>query len=392
MSRRSIRGLAVLAAAAVMATVPAAASGQPKSEDAGSATAPVADLVADRIGGLGLADYRDVFGGLRVESPTAVTVYARDTGRAQELVAAARKDLPDGVGAEVAVDVRSSPFTRAELHDARTALWKHDNDKAYFAIQVPAQADRLIVHVADPGAVASALSARPVVELAHGITTRDVEFTKGERPVNTSRVDDSAPYKGGIPLEEYWYWDYICTSSFGARNSSGAEFLMTAQHCFDSGDGVYDHADDYLGDVAFTNVYLDTAAIATDAGSGVYIDSVNQRSYNRAAYSWNGQTVCQSGYTSNKVCNIVVWADSIEWQDEDGQVRWGVAGSAGVGVATACPGDSGGPVWTITTTSATESRGITSAGGVAVGNCFQDAYWTETVSILNAHGLTLLTS
>ncbi len=353
------------------------------------------DVVAAAVGELGLTSFRDVFSGLRVEAGNRVTVYVTDTGRGTHLASSARGRISQAIGDQVQVQVKASKYTRAQLEAARSTLWSSSGPKEFHSIEVTHTGSGLVVSVDDPQGSAKRYQQNQP-KLAGAVAATDVTFVAGQRPKPASREDDSAPYKGGIPIEGYWDSDWRCTSAFGIRQNNKT-YLVTAEHCFDVGDWVYDRNDDYLGSVSFENNYRDAAAIDTSAGSGVWIDDTQTRVYQGYAWSWNGQYVCQSGFTSDKRCTIEVTADNIEWDYDDGKgARRGVAGRIGAGVRAVCGGDSGGPLWAYSSSGVFQSRGIVSGGYTVLSEsnprCYENILWTETPGVLSDLGATLITN
>ena len=169
-------------------------------------------------------------------------------------------------------------------------------DIQVYSIVLPGDGSGLEVRTNAPQS-AETLSAE--VAKKSGIAAADVTYIAGNPVRPVSREDPSPPYPGGIPTRWDWYlsgWD--CTAAFGVRNSSGTEYLMTAEHCYDVGDGIEDMDGGGVGTVRTENNRYDAALIQTDSQSGVWVNDDYVFNVRSQQFSYNGEYVCQSGYTS----------------------------------------------------------------------------------------------
>jgi hypothetical protein len=353
-----------------------------------------ADAAAAAIGGLGLTRFSDTFAGLRVDGKAGrLTVYVTQPIRGKELVATGRAVLPGAIRSSVQVALVRAPHTRKELIAATAEVWRQAQGWLTDGVQVHSIAVRndgtgLTVRVNDRLRATSA-AARST---ARSLAAVDLAFETGSPVTNVSRTNDSPPYWGGTPIKGDWDWSYRCTSAFGMQAGS-YEYLMTADHCFDLGDNVEDPNADDIGYTRIRNFLDDATGIRGNIGGAAFLSNTYTDTYDRAAWSWTGQSVCQSGFTSapNAICAIQVLADYIEWNSGDG-IHRGVYGRLCDGCIAVRPGDSGGPVWIYGADGALESRGINSAGSEEVGNGYEYIYWTETPRILSDFGGRIITT
>jgi hypothetical protein len=397
--------------AATMAVALVVAVSGPTPATAGTEDRPVADpfSVGDRpaaaqgfarfVGELGLGDYADVFAGLVVD-PKAdrLTLFGTDTARLSTLVADARKRAPEALRS-VPVDLQSSRYTRQHLEKVRSGLWREAAGWKSLGVQT------YTISVRSDGSGLDVTSNQPARyrALVGGLTSlgvprADVAVRSGPRITVTSRQDDYAPYWGGAPLLGQGDTQFRCSSAFGMRsNSTGFEYLVTAEHCFEQYEDIRDGGGDFIGEAWIENETYDAIGIRTDAGGGVFVDNDSRAFiYGRAVYSWNGEVVCQSGFRSNRICTIRVVNDNTTWEDDSGKIRHGVLGQQCTGCIAVRHGDSGGPVWATGWDGIGESRGIASAGGGAVGDPngsggYEIIAWTETIPVLGFLGSSLIT-
>jgi hypothetical protein len=356
-----------------------------------------ADTAASVIGEMGLTTFRDTFSGLNVAGKEGrLTVYATDLARAEQLVAAGRAALSDKDRSAVTIDVVQAPHTRTELIAAIGEVWKQPSSPGVEvqSVAISMDAKGLTVRVND---VARAQQAFVASRSTPGpLKDVNLTFEKGARVVDTSRDNDSAPYWGGTPVKKDGgsTGSHRCTSAFGMVVASGQEYLMTADHCFVLNELVEEPNQDDIGYTRIRNSFDDAEGIATSAGGAIFLNDGSTDVFDRGGYSWTGQFVCQSGYTSRPyaICGIQVATDYAEWTTE-GVRRRGVYGRVGDGYIAVRKGDSGGPVWSYTSDGAFESRGINSAGSEELQpSAFEWLYWTETPHILSDFGGSIITT
>lgn len=213
----------------------------------------------------------------------------------------------------------------------------------------------------------------------------DLDLQRGQRATKTSRYFDTEPFAGGIALSRNASGGHWCTSAFAIRQGN-AEFLMTAEHCYQVGAPVHQGGGYHLDNVVSVHPNFDAASIRTDTWSGVYV--LNEdiwNNYRSAQWTRNGMNICQSGYTSNQICDLTVTADNTTWNYGDGIIRHGAIACRPSGPG-ARGGDSGGPVYSFRSDGLLDSRGIVSG---TAGNCL---YFTHTNNLLSAWNVELITS
>ncbi|MET0494045.1 MAG: trypsin-like serine protease [Actinoplanes sp.] len=189
------------------------------------------------------------------------------------------------------------------------------------------------------------------------------------RPV--SRDDDWAPWKGGATFVNATR-STACTTGFGVYQN-GAPYLLTAAHCGQTGDRIQDARGEFIGTVGQRHQDHDIALIPTSSVEGyVYVgtptDSV-AASVEGWGWTFIGELLCQSGVSSSRelgrpVCNLKVLfyyadrEDLVEAEQTEGQTA-------------ARPGDSGGPIYSVSSSGKLIAKGTTTrVAGARLG--FQD--------------------
>ena len=348
------------------------------------------------IGKIARERYPETFSGLKIDRDgRRVVLYATETSVATQMINEGRAQLSGATGT-VPVVVERSRYSRAAMEKASAAVWESARSwKAsgteIYSIVLRSDGSGLEVRSSDP-ARAQSLAASATGLRSAAVAAPDLTFVPGKKVHSTTRADDSPPYYGGAPIR--WDWEfsgYNCTSAFGVRNSAGTEFLATAEHCFDVGDGVEDGGGDQVGTVTSRNVLHDIELIQTDTAAGVWLNDTTIDLFNGMDYSWDGEQVCHSGYTLNMRCSVLITNEALQWQDDSGDVRRGVEGRQCAGCSAVAHGDSGGPVWVLYTTGRLESRGINSAGHTELPDgSFEYMLWNETPPAVAALGVNLL--
>ncbi|MBL6275381.1 hypothetical protein JMF97_04310 [Micromonospora fiedleri] len=264
-----------------------------------------------------------------------------------------------------------------------------------YSIVLLSDGSGLEVRTNDPARAASIASRSLSVS---ALDAADIRYVKGSPVRPADRHSPSAPWQGGIPIRhDVNISGYQCTSAFGVRDRTyNAEYLVTAEHCFSVGNGIEAQGGAGIGRVQQENNPHDAAIINANASSQVWVNDDYVFNFGAAQYSWDGEYVCHSGYTSypNR-CNIVVTHEAVQWDFGDGKgVRLGVEGWQCSGCAAVAKGDSGGPVWAIRSDGVLTSRGIVSGFHTDVdpGRSGEYILWTETPSVLTVLNLSLQTS
>jgi hypothetical protein len=395
-TRCKFRVACVVAVAIVVTTAVPASAGVPADRDSGEvpqaelSRSAAVNLVADRIGALGEAAFREVFSGIRVdEAARSVTVHVTDVASGRSLAERALRSVST---AGVVVDVRQSRYSRRQLDAAAASIWESAGKSGIQVYSIAKRDDGAGIEVRTAAPAAAGVLASSVSALAGA----DVTFVRGERANAVSREDQSPPYPGGLPIRDGWSssgWD--CTAAFGVRNSSGT-YLLGAEHCYGVGDDVEAMNGNDIGSVVRENNPHDGALISGQAQSGVWVNDDHMFNVRTSSNTWAGEYVCQSGYTSypNR-CQIEITHSNTEWDYQDGKgVRYGAEGRRCSGCAAVAHGDSGGPVWTIHPEGDVLARGIVSGGWGVVqeGVSYENLLFTKVDAATNALGVQLITS
>lgn len=371
-----------LAASLCLASLIAIPHAQAVAEPGGPVTSDAAYLASAMKDVTFQSEFADAVTRVRVdEAAQRITVYAPDTAFASKAVEIAKAKS----GKDVGVDYRKSKYRLSELEAARDEVLRDAKSLAANGVELAGvgldrEGNGIVLRVNDPVKARQAAAVSSSAGLASSV---DVEFVQGTRPQTTSREFDTPPYAGGIWLGRGGR--HHCTSAFGIRQGT-SEFLITAEHCFDVGNDVYQAGGVLIGNVISEHVLYDAASIRTDTWSGVYTYNDQYKNYRSSAWSRNGMNICQSGYYTNQACDYVVTDEDERWQDNTGNYRYGVIACRTSGGPGAIGGDSGGPVYSFRADNYLDSRGIVSGTS---GNCM---YFTETNQLLRAWGVELLVS
>jgi hypothetical protein len=397
--------------------VPAGAdAGKPIAVRSGSDPAAVTvtpvDDVANAVGALGRTSYRDSFAGLQADEKNhRLTVFAQNQAQGQALVDQAAGRMAVVTHGTVQVHVQPSKYSMSTLYAARTRLWTATAPWRSVGVQIYSIAlsndgNGLKVSTNNPIS-ATALAAKAAAPLADQVTAADVHFVAGQPIVDVDRCSDAPircndipPFTSGDAIGPGGSARANCTAGYPIHsNALNTDLLVTAAHCYGvdanvyTGPSPFTGQSTYIGKVIEEEDYWDASGIQTSTWSGAWVHDNYLNEYRSAAYSWASEAVCQSGFTSNQVCGIVVTDDDIEWTGANGIKHRGVEGAVtntpGISVRG---GDSGGPVHIDRSDGYLESRGLVSAGSVTVGSGFQYILWTETPDILRDWNATLISS
>lgn len=287
----------------------------------------------------------------------------------QRTIDAARRTAP--------VRVADARYSLAELRSASERLQAQLRDEPGLghAVKIPTDGSGLVLatggNAAEGKARASAAapSGAAALAAAAGVPVRTVE----EAPLKErSRDNDSFPWSGGALLKKNGADN--CTSGFGVRNSSGAQYILTAEHCGKAGDRYTNGAGAYIGSPGPANDPHDIMLIPTsDVDNFMYTGGRgnDERGVRVEGWDWvyPGEFLCQSGVTSagatgGPVCNLKVLffyndsEDLVEAEQMNGQ-------------EAARGGDSGGPVYSAAANGGAIAKGtVTRSAGARLG--FQD--------------------
>lgn len=187
----------------------------------------------------------------------------------------------------------------------------------------------------------------------------------------TSRDDDRAPWRGGATIVNTDQGT-ACTSGFGVRNGS-ASYILTAAHCGQTGQRFTDGRGEAIGTIGARNQDHDVELVPTSSVDGyVYVGTPTDNvtaSVEGWGWTFVGEYLCQSGVTSSRqlgrpVCNLKVLffyadrEDLVEAEQTEGQTA-------------ARPGDSGGPIYSVSANGKIRAKGTTTrTAGARIG--FQD--------------------
>ncbi|WP_225987009.1 S1 family peptidase [Streptomyces spectabilis] len=288
-----------------------------------------------------------------------------------ELPAPVRTALAKARG-KAHVRVVAAPYSLKELKSASARLQERlrADPSLGHTVKIPADGSGLVV-AADPGRGAAASAERRAAALKEdlGVPVRTV---REGRMKERGRDNDSFPWSGGALLKNNG--NPNCTSGFGVRNGSGAQYVLTAAHCGQAGDRYTNGADQYVGTPGPRHQPHDVMLIPTsDVDNFMYTGGRggDERGVRVEGWDWvyTGEYLCQSGVTSagvtgGPVCNLKVKffyndsEDLVEAEQMNGQ-------------EAARGGDSGGPVYAAAAGGGAIAKGtVTRSLGSGLG--FQD--------------------
>ncbi|MFE9427825.1 hypothetical protein ACFYNO_33245 [Kitasatospora sp. NPDC006697] len=377
----------------------------------GQARKALHDLAAS-IDEQGRTAYGDSYSNLYVdEANDQVVVYATDAGRGKAMAAAAK-------GAHADIDTTKIKYVSAKYTKKQVDA---SIDKIMKANKPAKGAQPLIYSAAEApdGSGIQVQAAPAAVDRVQALLAgNDIPATVTAGAAAASgdgwRWNDGAPFIGGDVLigpSHRAGYSTQCTAGMAVEDQSGNDYLITADHCFQTssnaqifgeGDPVgtwnYNHGT-YVGWIGGLDLpKWDAQIIATGGqyGSGTNSDEADQpdgRWYavTSDAYSYNGESVCQDGARSyydgyGVPCGITVSNQDISyfltWDDGTTVTVRGVEGKKN-GWASE-HGDSGALVFTVSGSTSRQARGIVSADFG-----YGTLLWTEAPDILNAYGVSL---
>ncbi|MFF4344456.1 hypothetical protein ACFY00_31595 [Kitasatospora sp. NPDC001540] len=410
MSSAALTALTLAVPSAVAKDVVEAVTANAAVDPETAALAPLRDLAA-AVGEQGRGDFADAFTGISIDRKNnQVIVYGTDEGRSKKMTGAAKQKH---AGIDTGrVKYVTAKYSRKDLDASLDRIMEvtKSSDAAHLEVYSAAAApDGSGIQVT---VAASALDHVRAQFASNGIP---VTVTAGEAPQPfTWRWNDGRAFIGGDVLvgDGHKAGSTVqCTAGLAAEDNNGQDYLITADHCFSTGYGSYVYGDGnpsvgswsylsrggYMGYIGSDHPQWDAQTIVTDYynGNGTNSDEADQpegRWYavTSAAYSYDGDSVCQDGarsyYDGHGVpCGITVTNDDVRynltWNDGTVVTARGVKGSSSGWVGE--PGDSGALVFSISGSSTRQARGIVSGGEGGT------LYWTEAPDILNSWNLHL---
>lgn len=353
---------------------------------------------------MGRSAYADTFTDVHIDSGAGtVTLYATSTEAASTIEATARAAHP-GLNWAL-VTVATSAYSRHALDAAADALMS-DPANAAIVSAAPASDGSGIDVVVDSSIAVLPLKARARAEsAANGIPLHVTVGGTIEPPL--WRWNDAKPLIGGdVALMAGWAGSRVqCTTGLAVEDSSGNDFVTTAAHCAPANRAVYGEGD-AVGDFGFSfgnrlgttfqvSPYWDVELISTGGknGSGSNSDEADTPTgtwyrVTSDAYSYTGDQVCQDGSDSyydgyGVPCGISVTNDDIRYRLSYNNTTYTVRGVEGVKSVHAVEhGDSGGLVFTVSSSTTRQARGSVSAQSGS-GKGSTTMYWTEAPDILS---------
>ncbi|MBB6567726.1 hypothetical protein HPO96_05405 [Kribbella sandramycini] len=237
------------------------------------------------------------------------------------------------------VQVHRAAYSNAELRAAARKLeagWQGDRADLYAIKLIPGGAG---LEIATP---ANRRTSIPDVGVP-------VTYVAGGPVEKLSRKDDNVPWAGGAQIYNGSRGG-SCSSGFGVVNSSGSQYILTAEHCGEHNDSYYNGTGRrFIGYLAVRHVDHDIALIPTSRVSNtIYSGGVNSNDRRRVV-GWDNvfinQLVCHSGWPMARerggpLCNIKVERFR---QDAGEEIEARQMG----GITAAYSGDSGGPVYSL---------------------------------------------
>ncbi|MFD5826595.1 hypothetical protein [Lentzea sp. NPDC060358] len=251
-----------------------------------------------------------------------------------------------------------------------------------------------------------------------------VEVESGEVELAASRLFDSAPYKGGAYIENYFngVFDGSCTSGFAVvSNATGRDKLLTAAHCgevgsyYTTGNG----EGDVIGAVETRSVASDSEIVNATGQARVWIgDSIQTELDTGRANQYGldvigssatiaGDWLCDSGSFSGTICEIRATQTGLTiCLTGFGCVNNSVEAVHQGGYSAGGNGDSGGPVFSVQqpgdrlvargtlTAISIAATDLRQCSGVPAGNgrrCSQRIIYPDIVAQLADHNVRIKT-
>lgn len=353
--------------------------------------------VADVLDAQGRTGWSSSYAGVQLDAAhRAVGLFTTDATSGRALLAAARRAAPEADWAHVRLE--RATYSRAALDAAAKRVMTEADPAELRAVSVAADGSGLTLE----GAV-GAPSAR-VVLARLGVAVH-LRLTPARTAKSWSGVKwhDSSPFIGGDVLTASGHG--YCTAGLPAvRRSDRTPVLVTAAHCFRTGQRVYTgggspgafgngRTGSFVGTVGRRSTRFDAEPLTGRNNNADESDTTGWKPLTSVAYSYVGDYVCQNGAASFYLghptpCGIKVTDDDI-WFSIGGHLARGVEGVDVRHGWGSHNGDSGGTVFAVEPHNNRQARGIISSGGRDGTADQKRVDWTEAVDIFNAYGLKL---
>jgi hypothetical protein len=212
-----------------------------------------------------------------------------------------------------------------------------------------------------------------------------------------TRQNDSSPYWGGARTQN-------CTTGWAIWWNNNSR-ILSAGHCGNNGNNIFDGGGDFMGPVINDNDARDTHMIDVRGHGrvwdGPWFEPTFTKAVRGATFSNIGNFVCSSGSRSGIICNIRVTANNSSWA---GRFPMVYADQQNF-VSGAGQGDSGGPVFELpfpddgrvfakgTITGGVDGTFVPCTGEVWPGRiCSWRFVYADVTQSLGFYGASILTS
>ncbi|MGW0202879.1 hypothetical protein [Nonomuraea sp. NPDC003201] len=327
-------------------------------------------------------------------------------------------------GSDSTVDVVPARYSARELDRESERLRRLSSGTEGFRIVQINQSPQDGLRIGVTGSTDAAAASSVVREAGVPVTV-----TEGRQAEPLSRIADTIPYWGGsaitIGRPGLPSVSGYCSTGFGIRDlNTGDRFLLTADHCRQSGEIVLVGKLDAgatgtkMGTVSGGDPDNDSLKIRTSTDGVIYNNNATTEFSNPvigSKYPFEGQFLCTSGAFTGTRCNAKVGEVDIEFGRPDGGWRYPMAQLDSVnGTILAGQGDSGGPVFQVNPQNHrqvfavglismaragdTGSRCETSGGGnpstppLPNSRCFAHIWFTYVQEMEDAYDAAVLTS
>ncbi|WP_440098843.1 hypothetical protein [Streptosporangium sp. H16] len=321
------------------------------------------------------------FAGLRLEDGFVQVWWKGDVpAHLQTVLAKARLNAQ--------VKVEPARFSREELRETATAIRKD------LAVNPRGPLHAVGIESDGSGVYVETEASQARKDLSNTYDSLDssvpIVVKIAERAVTAGRMNDTAPFYGGMSIRSDD--GATCTSGWpvAATNNAAFHYLLTAGHCT----GMYTHwrngdRSTYVGQTLLERADHDLALIQAPSGTGRYMwDGGVPGGWNTSGefskqiagwdHVYEGQWLCQSGQTSGAVCSFeVVTSGDYAYCGSDAygnyECYYDLFRANQLNGQGARGGDSGGPVFYPNTGGQVHPVGVTS-GSSSGSLIFQDIF------------------